>query len=187
MATKTSRASNAQKKQVKNQKRAAMAQKRNARAQQNKAKAAVNNFSNPKTNEMGQTNTISVMVKVKTKTGVDNFIAFETDNEEFLPIYNVISKREHLEILHHIWGAEIVEIFKKQLTPNFEFSMLVLNYLCTTKYRQCIANNDGESFGIVIDLDETKNLASVKLFDYEEWKSILELESKRKAVTKFYN
>jgi len=55
MATKMSRASNAQKKQVKNQKRAAMAQKRNAQAQQNKAKAAVNNFSNPKTNKMGQT------------------------------------------------------------------------------------------------------------------------------------
>ena len=86
MATKTSRASNAQKRKVKNQKRAAMAQKRTAQAQKIKAKASVNNFSNPKTNNMGQTNTIGVMVQVKTKSGLDNFIAFETDNEEFLPI-----------------------------------------------------------------------------------------------------
>ena len=75
---------------------------------------------------------------------------------------------------------------EKQLTPNHEFSMMVLNYLCTTKYRQCIANNDGASFGVVIDLDETKSLAAVELFEYEEWQSILEKKSK-KGVTKFYN
>jgi hypothetical protein len=75
---------------------------------------------------------------------------------------------------------------EKQLTPNHEFSMMVLNYLCTTKYRQCIANNDGASFGVVIDLDETKSLAAVELFEYEEWQSILEMKSK-KGVTKFYN
>ncbi len=186
MATKTSRASNAQKRKVKNQKRAAMAQKRTAQAQKIKAKASVNNFSNPKTNNMGQTNTIGVLVQVKTKSGLDNFIAFETDNEEFLPIYNVVSKREHLEILHHIWGADIVLAMEMQLTPGHEFSMMVLNYLCTTKYRHCIANNDGASFGVIIDLDETKNLAAVELFDYEDWQSILEMKSK-KGVTKFYN
>jgi len=186
MATKTSRASNAQKRKVKNQKRAAMAQKRTAQAQKIKAKASVNNFSNPKTNNMGQTNTIGVLVQVKTKSGLDNFIAFETDNEEFLPIYNVVSKREHLEILHHIWGADIVLAMEMQLTPGHEFSMMVLNYLCTTKYRHCIANNDGASFGVVIDLDETKNLADIDLFNYQEWKSILDAKSKNGAA-KFYN
>ncbi len=44
MATKTSRASNAQKRKVKNQKRAAMAQKRTAQAQKIKAKASVTIF-----------------------------------------------------------------------------------------------------------------------------------------------
>ena len=76
MATKTSRASIAQKRKVKNQRRAVKAQKRNAAANQCKAKASVNNYSNPKTNDMGQTNTIGVMVKVKTKAGLNNFIAF---------------------------------------------------------------------------------------------------------------
>jgi hypothetical protein len=186
MATKTSRASNAQKRMVKNQKRAAMAQKRNAQAQQIKAKASVNNFSNPKTNNMGKTNTIGVMVKVKTKAGVNNFIAFETDNEEFLPIHEVVSKRENLFILEMIWGAEIVSRFEHQLTPNHDFSMFVLNYLCATKYRQIIANNEGASFGVVIDLDETKNLADIDLFNYQEWKSILDAKSKNGAA-KFYN
>ena len=55
-----------------------------------------------------------------------------------------------------------------------------------TKYRQIIANNEGASFGVVIDLDETKSLAAVELFVYEEWQSILEMKSK-KGVTKFYN
>lgn len=186
MATKTSRASIAQKRKVKNQRRAVKAQKRNAAANQCKAKASVNNYSNPKTNDMGQTNTIGVMVKVKTKAGLNNFIAFETDNEEFLPIYEVVSKRENLSILEFIWGAEIVSRFERQLTPNHDFSMLVLNYLCATKYRQIIANNEGASFGVVIDLDETKSLAAVELFEYEEWQSILEMKSK-KGVTKFYN
>ena len=186
MATKTTRAANAQRRATKAQKRKANAKQTKAKAAVKNAKASVNNFSNPKTSKMGQTNTIGVMVQVKTKSGLDNFIAFETDNEEFLPIYNVVSKREHLEILHHIWGAEIVLSMEKQLTPNHEFSMMVLNYLCTTKHRQCIANNDGASFGVVIDLDETKSLAAVELFEYEEWQSILEMKSK-KGVTKFYN
>jgi hypothetical protein len=186
MATKTSRASIAQKRKVKNQRRAVKAHKRNAAANQSKAKSSVNNYSNPKTNEMGQTNTIGVMVKVKTKAGVNNFIAFETDNEEFLPIHEVVSKRENLSILEFIWGAEIVSRFESQLTPNHDFSMLVLNYLCATKYRQIIANNEGASFGVVIDLDETKNLPAIELFSYHEWELILDKESK-KGSTKIYN
>ncbi|MCX6210972.1 MAG: hypothetical protein NT104_00180 [Bacteroidetes bacterium] len=152
---------------------AAKAARREAKAERKSANALVSNYSPIKNLNMGKTNTIGVMVKVKTNSGVDSFIAFETDNEEFLPIYNVVRKRQQLEILNCIWGGDIVMHMEKQLPPNHDFSMLVLNFLCTTKYHQCIANNGGASFGIIVNLDETKNLAAVDLFEYKEWQTIL--------------
>ena len=91
MATKTSRASNAQKRMVKNQKRAAMAQKRNAQAQQIKAKASVNNFSNPKTNNMGKTNTIGVIECAK--MNLDNLAQFYLNYSMWLD-YEALYKKE---------------------------------------------------------------------------------------------
>lgn len=179
---KTTKAKAAELNSARAQKRKAFVKTIKAKAVENIANASMDNFSNQKTNEMVQQNTIGIMVKVKTKSGLDNFIAFETDNEEFLPIYNEISKRDHLEILEYIWGADIINHFEKQLQPDFDFSMIVLQFLCTTNIRKCIANNGGASFGVIVNFDETKYLASVDLFPYDEWKAILDIKNKEKGA-----
>ena len=77
MATKTTRAANAQR-------RAAKSQKRKANAKQTKAavkcaKAAVNNFSNPKTKEMGQTKGGNAKIEAKDiRVGISFFMNHPT-------------------------------------------------------------------------------------------------------------
>ena len=164
---------------------AAKAARREAKEDRQSANALVSNYLNPKTNDMGKTNTIGVMVKVKTYSGVDNFIAFETDNEEFLPIYYSVMSTGRLAILQAKFGYEIVNHFEKQLPPSFDFSMNVLQFISTTTYHQCIANNGGQSFGVVVDLDETKNKAAVDLMEFDKWKNLLDKES-GKGSSKFY-
>jgi hypothetical protein len=164
---------------------AAKSARRKAKDAKKAAAALVSNYSPIKNYNMGQTNRIGVMVKVKTKSGVDNFIAFETDNEEFLPIYYSVMSSGKLGILQAIRGLEIIEHFEKQKAPSFEFSMLVLQFISTTTYHQCIANNGGQSFGVVVDLDETKNKAAVDLMEFDKWKNLLDKES-GKGSSKFY-
>jgi hypothetical protein len=164
---------------------AAKAARREAKADRKSANALVSNYSPIKNLNMGKTNTIGVMVKVKTYSGVDNFIAFETDNEEFLPIYFSVMSSGKLGILQAIRGHEIIEHFEKQLPPSFDFSMMVLQFISTTTYHQCIANNGGQSFGVVVDLDETKNKAAVDLMEFDKWKNLLDKES-GKGASKFY-
>ena len=96
MATKTSRAATAQKRQVKNLKRA-------AKVKQTKAKATLNNFSNPKTKEMGQTKCGNAKIEAKDiRVGISFFmnhptaghqvIDFATDLERFTNTYNHVNQ-----------------------------------------------------------------------------------------------
>ena len=103
MKTKITRAVNAQR-------RAAKAQKRKANAKQTKAKAAVksataslNNFSNPKTNEMGQTKGGNAKIEAKdVRVGISFFMShptaghqvidFATNLERFTNTYNHVNQ-----------------------------------------------------------------------------------------------
>lgn len=167
-------------------KRAAKAARREAKAERKSANALGTNYSSLKKLNMGQTNKIGVMVKVKTSSGVNNFVAFETDNEEFLPIYNAVTSTGYLEFQRLMFGYEIVNHFENQKPPNFEFSMLAMKFISTTPYHKCIANNGGISFGVVVDLDETRSKAETELFDYDEWKALLNIEINTKKGHKVY-
>jgi len=141
MATKMSRASNAQKKQVKNQKRAAMAQKRNAQAQQNKAKAAVNNFSNPKTNKMGQTKGGNAKIEAKDiRVGISFFmnhptaghqvIDFATDLERFTNTYNHVNQSpEYTYSAMYHFHKQLMELYVSDKPIDEHFFTIAMHYL----------------------------------------------------------
>ncbi len=108
MATKTTRAANAQRRATKAQKR-----KAKAKAAVKNAKASLNNFSNPKTNNMGQTKSGNAKSEAKDiRVGISFFmnhpkaghqvIDFATDLERFTTTYNHVNQPATTSLLTKI-------------------------------------------------------------------------------------
>lgn len=183
MATKMSRASNAQKKQVKNQKRAAMAQKRNAQAQQNKAKAALNNFSNPKTNEMGQTKGGNAKIEAKDiRVGISFFMShptaghqvidFATDLERFTNTYNHVNQSPdfcYAAMFH--FHKKLMELYVSDAPIDEYFFTIAMHYLVAFGSVK-IALNSGQfkDYGFTIQPKHNDfEAAMVFTLDYGNW------------------
>jgi hypothetical protein len=183
MATKMSRASNAQKKQVKNQKRAAMAQKRNAQAQQNKAKAAVNNFSNPKTNKMGQTKGGNAKIEAKDiRVGISFFmnhptaghqvIDFATDLERFTNTYNHVNQSpEYTYSAMYHFHKQLMELYVSDKPIDEHFFTIAMHYLVAFGSVK-IALNSGKfkDYGFMIEPKHNDfEAAMLGTLDYDSW------------------
>ena len=183
MATKTSRAFNAQKKQVRNQKRAVKAQKRNAQAQQKKEKASLNNFSNPKTNKMGQTKGGNAKIEAKDiRVGISFFMShptaghqvidFATDLERFTMTYNHVNQSaEYAYSAKYHCHKQLMELWTSNAPIDEHFYTIAMHYLVAFD-SVGIALKSGRFFnyGFMIgpthdDFDATM----IGTLDYDSW------------------
>lgn len=186
MATKMSRAANAQKKEVKNPKRAAMAQKRNAQAQQNKAKAAVNNFSNPKTNEMGQTKCGNAKIESKDiRVGISFFMShptaghqvidFATNLERFTKTCEHVnqSPENTYSSMYH-FHKRLMELYVSDKPIDEHFFTTAMHYMVAFGSIKNALNSDKfKDYGFMIgpkynDFED----AMIATLDYDSWDHI---------------
>lgn len=135
-------------------------------------------------------NKIGILVKVNRVNVNNRHFATETCNEELLPIYDSVSRRDNIDLLRMYWGYQILCMFEKGesgANTNYlnDLFQLVTHYVCTWEYRECIANNDGKDFGIVVHFDEFEKIASIDLVDYEEWLVMLDSEKSKADSRQF--
>lgn len=129
-------------------------------------------------------NEIGILVKVNSVNVNNRHFATETCNEELLPIYDAVSRRDNIDLLRMNWGYQILGMFEKgesgaNASYLHDLFQLVIHYVCTWEYRECIANNDGKDFGIIVHFDEFEKIASIDLVDYEQWLVMLDSETSK--------
>lgn len=176
MATKTSRAATAQKRQVKNQKRA-------AKVRQSKAKAAVNNFLNPKTKKMGKLKSGNAKIEAKdTQVGISFFmnhptaghqvIDFATDLERFTNTYNHVSQSpEYTYSTMYHCHKQLMELYVSNKPIDEHFFTIAMHYLVAFGSVK-IALNSGQfkDYGFMIEPKHNDfEAAMVGTLDYNSW------------------
>jgi hypothetical protein len=183
MAIKTSRASNAQKRKVKNQKRAAKAQKRNALAQQIKAKASVNNFSNPKTKNMGQTKSGNAKIEAKDiRVGISFFmnhpkvghqvIDFATDLERFTTTYNHVNQsKEYRYSSKYQCHKMLMDLYVLDAPIDENFFTIAMHYLVTfDSVGAALKSNKFPNYCFMIEpVYDDFEAGMVGTLDYDSW------------------
>jgi hypothetical protein len=183
MATKKSRAAIAQKRKVKNQKRAAMAQKRIAQAQKIKAKASVNNFSNPKTNNMGQTKSGNAKNEAKDiRVGISLFmnhpkvghqvIDFATDLERFTTTYNHVNQSEEYRYSSkYQFHKMMMDLYVTDAPIDEIFFTIAMHYLVTfDSVGAALKSNKFPNYGFMIEpVYDDFEAGMVGTLDYVSW------------------
>lgn len=184
MSAKKTRASVAQKRQVKNQKRAAKAQKRKAQANQSNAKATGKIFSNPKTNDMGQTiNSGSTTKNPKDiRVGISFFmnhpavghqvIDFATDLERFTNTYNHVNQsHEHSYSSKYHFHKILMDLFSSKSPIDEYFFTIAMHYLVTfDSVGVALKSNRLPDYGFMIEpVHDDFDAGMLGALDYESW------------------
>jgi hypothetical protein len=183
MATKTSRASIDQKRKVKNQRRAVKAQKRNAAANQCKAKASVNNYSNPKTNEMGQTKSGNAKIEAKDiRVGISFFmnhpkvghqvIDFATDLERFTITYNHVNQSEvYRYSSKYQFHKMLMDLYVSDAPVDEHFFTIAMHFLVTfDSVGAALKSNKFANYGFMIEpAYDDFEAGMVGTLDYDSW------------------
>ena len=183
MKTKITRAVNAQR-------RAAKAQKRKANAKQTKAKAAVksataslNNFSNPKTKEMGQTKGGNAKIEAKdVRVGISFFMShptaghqvidFATNLERFTNTYNHVNQSPEFSYFgKRHFHKQLMDLYVSDAPNDEHFFTIAMHYLVAFDSVK-IALNSGKfkDYGFMIapkhnDCEDSM----IGTLDYESW------------------
>lgn len=118
-------------------------------------------------------NPIGITITVKVSSGVKSFVSFETDYVEMLPIYNAVRNYENVDELAGELGCFIITQFEKQIKPDYEFSLIAMQFVCTSLHHSYIIENGGNPLAIDVYLDIRNQIATLKYVDYFTWRSSL--------------
>lgn len=183
MTTKKTRAPMAQKRQVKNQKRAVKAQKRKAQAKQSNAKATSNFFSNPKTKDMGQTNSGCATKNPKDiRVGISFFmnhpvagrqrIDFRTELERFSSIYNHVNQSpEYAYSSMYHCHKQLMELYVSDKPIDEHFFTIAMHYLVAfDSVGAALKLNMFPDYGFMIGpVHDDFEAAMIGTLDYDSW------------------
>lgn len=183
MATKTTRAANAQRRATKAQKRKANAKQTKANAAVRNSKASLNNFSNPKTNNMGQTKSGNAKIEAKDiRVGISFFMShptaghqvidFATDLERFTMTYNHVNQSaEYAYSAKYHFHKQLMELYVSDKPIDEHFFTIAMHYLVAFGSVK-IALNSGKfkDYGFMIEPKHNDfEAAMLGTLDYDSW------------------
>ena len=183
MATKTTRAANAQRRATKAQKRKANAKQTKANAAVRNSKASLNNFSNPKTNNMGQIKSGNAKIEAKDiRVGISFFMShptagnqvidFATDLERFTMTYNHVNQSaEYAYSAKYHFHKQLMELWTSDAPIDEHFYTIAMHYLVAFD-SVGIALKSGKFFnyGFMIGPSHDDfDAAMVGTIDYDGW------------------
>jgi predicted component of type VI protein secretion system len=124
-------------------------------------------------NTSNKNNPIGITVTVKTSKGVKSFVSFETDYDEMIPIYNAVRNYGNVDEFAGELGCVIITQFENQIKPDYEFLLIAMQFVCTSRHHSYIISNAGNPMGIEVYLDVRNQIATLKYVDYFTWKNSL--------------
>ncbi|NDF60319.1 MAG: hypothetical protein EB100_04490 [Crocinitomicaceae bacterium] len=178
MATKTTRAANAQRRATKAQKR-----KAKAKAAVKSAKASLNNFSNPKTNNMGQTKSGNAKIEAKDiRVGISFFmnhpkvghqvIDFATDLERFTTTYNHVNQSEEYRYSSkYQFHNMMMDLYVSDAPIDEIFFTIAMHFLVTfDSVGAALKSNKFPNYGFMIEpVYDDFEAGMVGTLDYDSW------------------
>lgn len=124
-------------------------------------------------NTPNKNNPIGITVTVKISSGANSFVSFETDYGEMIPIYNAVRNCDNVDEFAGELGCAIITQFENQIKPDYEFSLIVMQFICTSMYHNYIVENGGNPIGIEVYLDIRNQIATLEYVDYFTWRNSL--------------